>query len=167
MATTLASFAVFNADIHLDGPIHIRWGTTTTRETLQVASHAAASPELGVNALDAMLTLFNGVNAFRQQMPEHCRIHGIITEGGVATNIIPDKAACRFLLRSATEEWIEKLSKRFLEIVQGASLIAGTTYTVEDRSTGCKSRKPNRYLNASYVEVMTELGEKVPANPPP
>ena len=132
-----------------------------------VASHAAASPELGVNALDAMLTLFNGVNAFRQQMPEHCRIHGIITEGGVATNIIPDKAACRFLLRSATEEWIEKLSKRFLEIVQGASLIAGTTYTVEDRSTGCKSRKPNRYLNESYVEVMTELGEKVPANPPP
>ena len=132
-----------------------------------VASHAAASPELGVNALDAMLTLFNGVNAFRQQMPEHCRIHGIITEGGVATNIIPDKAACRFLLRSATEEWIEKLSKRFLEIVQGASLIAGTTYEVEDRSTGCKSRKPNRHLNASYAEVMAELGEKLPADPPP
>lgn len=132
-----------------------------------VASHAASSPERGVNALDAMITLFNGVNAFRQQMPEHCRIHGIITEGGVAANVIPEKSSCCFYLRSATEEWIEKLSKRFLEIVQGASLIAGTTYTAEDRSTGCRSRKPNRYLNANYVEVMRELGETVPDDLPP
>ena len=132
-----------------------------------VASHAAGSPELGVNALDAMITLYNGVNAFRQQMPEHCRIHGIITEGGAAPNVIPEKSSCCFYLRSATEEWIEKLSKRFLEIVQGASLIAGTTYTVEDRSTGCQSRKPNRHLNENYIDVMKELGENIPIDPRP
>ncbi len=51
VATTLASFAVFNSDIHLDGPIHIRWGTTTTRETLQVASHAAAALDYNTDLL--------------------------------------------------------------------------------------------------------------------
>lgn len=43
VASTIASFALFDSDIHLDGPIHIRWGTTTTRETIQVAAHAAAA----------------------------------------------------------------------------------------------------------------------------
>ena len=43
VATMIASFAIFDCDIHLDGPIHIRWGTTTTRETLQIAAHAAAA----------------------------------------------------------------------------------------------------------------------------
>lgn len=43
VAATIASFAILDSDIHLDGPIHIRWGTTTTRETLQVAAHAAAA----------------------------------------------------------------------------------------------------------------------------
>ena len=130
-----------------------------------VAAHAAASPELGINALDAVITLFNGVNAFRQQLPEFCRIHGIILSGGTRPNIIPDEASCRFFLRSADEEWMKKIDKRFCEIVQGASLIAGTTYSLGDFSSGCKSRLPNRYLNESYVEMMTELGETIPAKP--
>ncbi len=51
IATTLASFVVFNSDIHLDGPIHIRWGTTTTRETLKVASHVAAALDYNTDLL--------------------------------------------------------------------------------------------------------------------
>lgn len=43
VATTLASFALFSGNFHLDGPIHIRWGVTTAKETLQVAAHAAAA----------------------------------------------------------------------------------------------------------------------------
>ncbi len=43
VATTLASFALFSGNFHLDGPIHIRWGITTARETLQIAAHAAAA----------------------------------------------------------------------------------------------------------------------------
>ncbi|MBP5182325.1 MAG: amidohydrolase, partial [Lentisphaeria bacterium] len=70
------------------------------------ASHAAAAPELGLNALDAVLLLFNAVNAFRQQMPDCCRIHGIVKEGGEAPNIIPDRASCRFFLRSLDQKWM-------------------------------------------------------------
>ncbi len=51
VATTLASFVLFNADIHLDGPIHIRWGITTSRETLQIAAHTAAAIDRNTNLL--------------------------------------------------------------------------------------------------------------------
>jgi methylamine---corrinoid protein Co-methyltransferase len=51
VATMIASFALFNCDIHLDGPIHIRWGTTTTRETLQIAAHAATAMDLNTDVL--------------------------------------------------------------------------------------------------------------------
>ncbi len=51
VAATLASFALFNCDIHLDGPIHIRWGTTTTRETLKVAAHACAALDKNTDLL--------------------------------------------------------------------------------------------------------------------
>ncbi len=51
VATTIASFALFNCDIHLDGPIHIRWGTTTTRQTMQVAGHVAAALDYNTDVL--------------------------------------------------------------------------------------------------------------------
>ena len=126
-----------------------------------VASHAAASPELGVNALDAVVTLFNGVNAFRQQMPEFCRIHGVVTNGGVMPNIIPAEASCRFYLRSADEAWMEKIDRRFSQMVQGASMIAGTTYTQKKYSIDCRSRKPNGPLNSAFMEMMAEQGEEM------
>ena len=51
VATMIASFAIFDCDIHLDGPIHIRWGTTSTRETLQIAAHAAAALDMNTDFL--------------------------------------------------------------------------------------------------------------------
>ena len=52
------------------------------------AAHAAAVPHEGINALDAVIILFNSINALRQQLKDDVRIHGIISEGGVAPNII-------------------------------------------------------------------------------
>src|SRR3989338_7110249 len=63
-------------------------------------SHASAYPEEGVNALDAVIQTFNSINAMRQQLRNDVRIHGIITNGGVAPNIIPDRAAAYFYVRS-------------------------------------------------------------------
>ena len=54
------------------------------------AAHAAARPELGVNALDAMLLAFNGIAALRQQLPSEVRVHAIITKGGTLPQVIPD-----------------------------------------------------------------------------
>jgi methylamine--corrinoid protein Co-methyltransferase len=53
VATTLASFALLSGNFHLDGPIHIRWGITTSRETLKVAAHAAAAVDANTDLLIA------------------------------------------------------------------------------------------------------------------
>lgn len=129
------------------------------------AAHASGSPELGVNALDAVMLLFSAVNCQRQQMPEFCRIHGVVTDGGVAPNIIPETASCRFFLRSANEEWMEKLDQRFDNMVKGVSLCTGTTYTKKSVSIDCRSRKANAALNEAYVEFITELGEEISPTP--
>lgn len=86
--------------------LHPGGKTTYSQDTLAVepldfkfygkAAHAATSPENGINALDAVIQLFNGINALRQQLPPDVRIHGIITDGGDAPNIIPEYAAARF-----------------------------------------------------------------------
>ena len=65
------------------------------------SSHASAYPEEGINALDGVIQTFNGVNALRQQLGSDVRIHGIITDGGKAPNIIPERASATFYVRSA------------------------------------------------------------------
>ena len=150
---------------------HPGWCTIPDRGSLAIrrydvtfhglTAHASASPEMGINALDAVMLLFNAISFQRQQMPEICRIHGIVTQGGVAPNIIPDTASCRFFLRSASEEWMEKLDKRFDGMVRGAATMTGTTYTKELYSISCRSRKPNKPLNDAYVEMMVDQGETI------
>src|SRR5205823_3207993 len=64
------------------------------------ASHASADPWAGVNALDACVGTYNAVSMLRQQVRPDCRIHGIITNGGQAANIIPEQAAATFYVRA-------------------------------------------------------------------
>ncbi len=131
-----------------------------------VSSHAAAAPELGVNALDAVMMLFNAVSFQRQQMPDVCRIHGIVTNGGKMPNIIPESASCRFYLRSSNEEWMEKLDGRFDNMVKGVAMACGCTYTKEKFSIDCRSRKPNALLNKVFCEAMALQGEEIPVKYP-
>src|SRR3972149_1824589 len=77
-------------------------------------SHASAYPEEGVNALDAVIQTFNSISALRQQLRSDVRIHGIITDGGAAPNIIPDKASASFYVRAKDlNELILKLADAF------------------------------------------------------
>ncbi|MBE6387711.1 MAG: M20 family metallopeptidase [Lentisphaerae bacterium] len=124
------------------------------------ASHAAGAPELGVNALAAVNLLFAGVNAYREQTPENVRMHGIITCGGEAPNITPDLASCRFFLRSTDQKWMEKIEKRFLDIVRGAELMTGATAEVKPFNIPYKARRPNDALNRNFLEGITKLGVK-------
>ena len=122
------------------------------------ASHAAGTPELGINALAAVNLLFAGINAYREQIPEDSRMHGIITDGGEAPNITPARAACRFFLRSTSQEWIEKMEKRFKDIVHGAELMTGATAEIRPFNTPYQARKPNASLNKLYLESISRLG---------
>ena len=94
-------------------------------------SHAAAEPWEGRNALDAMISLFVSVGLWRQQLPPHCRVHGIIQEGGTAANIIPDRTRAWFMVRSADQAFYETMKHRFVELCQAAALAAGVEVSVE------------------------------------
>ena len=117
-------------------------------------AHAAAYPEKGINALDAVNLLFTGVNTYRQYIPEHARIHGVILDGGHVPNVIPDYARCRFYLRSADEAWMPVLEKRFRDIVKGAELMTGATAEVHPFRPAYKARRPNRTMNREYIRCM-------------
>src|SRR3989338_1447879 len=76
------------------------------------SAHAAASPFLGRNALDAVILTFNNINALRQQLPSDVRIHGIIPDGGKRPNIIPDFASCWFYVRTKDKDYLPALLEK-------------------------------------------------------
>ncbi len=122
------------------------------------SSHAANSPEKGRNALDAAMLFFQGINAWRQHLPESSRIHGIITSGGAAPNIIPDFTSCSFYIRAENEPTMSEMIKRFRDIAKGAALMTGTSCEVKDGGEGYMGGKINKTLNEEYFRVAEELG---------
>ncbi len=95
------------------------------------AAHASGAPEKGINALDAVIQLFNGINALRQHLPADVRIHGIITHGGDAPNIIPEYASARFYIRAETWKKTEETATKVRAIADGAALSTGARVKVE------------------------------------
>lgn len=95
------------------------------------AAHAAAAPEAGVNALNAVIHLFTGIDALRQHLREDVRIHGIISDGGKAPNVVPDFAAANFMLRCRDREYLsEVVVDKVRRIAEGAALITGASLEV-------------------------------------
>jgi len=94
-------------------------------------AHAAASPDQGVNALDALILFFNGIALLRQQVPDDVRIHGIITDGGKARNIIPEYTRAEFLVRSVSQRTLFALLEKVKACADGAALSTGCTVKVE------------------------------------
>lgn len=113
-------------------------------------SHAASEPWMGRNALDAMIALFVSVGLWRQQLPPHCRVHGIISEGGTAANIIPDRTRAWFMIRSADQPYYEVMKTRFRQLCEAAALAADVTVEVEF-SGAASTMKHNTTLAARWV----------------
>jgi amidohydrolase len=94
-------------------------------------SHAASEPWEGRNALDAMISLFSSVGLWRQQLPPHARVHGIIQEGGTAANIIPDRTKAWFMVRSADQAFYGVMKERFRRLCEAAAIAADCAVEVE------------------------------------
>ena len=122
-------------------------------------AHAAADPHNGVNALNAAMITYMSVHANRQQLRRDANavIHGIITEGGLASNVIPDKAVMRFGVRSSDDTYVPTLVDTVVNCAKGAALAAGCevefTY-----SNGLKSNIHNKPLEDLFQGVFDELG---------
>lgn len=100
-----------------------------------VASHASAAPELGVNALNAAQLFMMGIDMMRQHIPSDCQVHGIISHGGSAPNIVPDKTVLEYYYRAETVSHMNLLKEKIVRCAQGAALISGCTYTVDTNYT--------------------------------
>jgi amidohydrolase len=94
------------------------------------AAHASADPWEGVNALDAVIQTFNNVSMLRQQIRPESRIHGIVTSGGAAANIIPEFASATFYVRAADLDYMWALQKRVIACAEGAAKATGASLKV-------------------------------------
>jgi len=122
------------------------------------AAHAAAYPERGVNALDAVILLFNGVGLLRQQLPGAVRVHGIISEGGRAPNLIPERAQAQFWIRALDEEILEDAAERVEACAAGAAAATGTRLESRTLETSSPPMRANLPLAAAYRRQLEFLG---------
>lgn len=124
-------------------------------------AHASGAPEKGINALDAVILLFNGISALRQHVTADVRIHGIITDGGYAPNIIPEYAKARFYIRANTIQAARKIVGRVKNIAEGASLATGATLKVIPFQNEVDNQLINNKFDELFVEVSKTLGLEV------
>jgi amidohydrolase len=128
-------------------------------------SHASSDPFLGRNALDAMISLFTSVALWRQQLPVGARVHGIITDGGRAANIIPGRTAASFMLRARDQETYVRIKARFEDLVRAAALAADCTseVTFSGASTAMRDNEVLvRLWSANMRALGIEDGDPVP-----
>ena len=122
------------------------------------AAHAAAYPERGINALDGVIALFVSVGLLRQQLPRGVRIHGIVSDGGEAPNIIPEHAAARFWVRALDDEELAQAAERLLACAEGAAASTGTRLEVREEAGGSPAMRPNLPLADTYRRQLVALG---------
>lgn len=93
------------------------------------ASHAAAAPERGRSALDAVEAMDMMVNMMREHVPQETRIHYVITDGGKAPNVVPETAEVYYYVRHPNQRTVAEIMERVKKAAQGAALGTGTSYT--------------------------------------
>jgi len=124
------------------------------------AAHAASAPDLGVNALEAVIQTFVGINSQRMHLRSDARIHGIITHGGDAVNIIPSRAAARFSVRARDRTYQRSLVERLQRVAEGAAAASGARLEwIEQR--GYSNMIPNRTMAEAFAHNLQALGREV------
>ena len=129
-------------------------------------AHAAAQPHKGVNALEALILAFNSINSLRQHIKGEARIHGIITDGGEAPNIVPAHSAATFLIRAQDNDYLEELKDKVLNCFIGASLASGATLKYDWGNKTYDPMKNNLTLAQLFSENFELLGRHVKAFDP-
>ncbi|KAI2620069.1 hypothetical protein GGR54DRAFT_114841 [Hypoxylon sp. NC1633] len=124
-------------------------------------AHAAASPWLGINALDALITAYNALSVLRQQTMPGDVIQGNITNGGVRPNVIHAYTAGNFVVRANTQARVKELKKKVDACFEAGATATGATL----KMTAVQSyadHVPNRVLGASYRRYFNELSPPMP-----
>ncbi len=129
------------------------------------AAHAAAMPEAGINALNALLLTYRAIDALRQHVTSDVRIHGVITHGGDAPNIVPAFAQGEFLVRAGTRRALVDVMAKVRRCAEGAAVATGARVELTEGLVYAE-RNNNRVLAGLFAENMRRLrveGEQPPA----
>ena len=125
------------------------------------AAHAAAHPEEGVNALETMILAFNAINSLRQHIKDNSRVHGIITHGGEAANVVPAYSAAKLLVRASNSVYLEELKQKVLNCFSGASLATGAQLEYKWGEIVYAPMNNNLTLARLFSLNLESLGRKV------
>ncbi|MCG7344055.1 M20 family metallopeptidase [Sporosarcina sp. ACRSL] len=124
-----------------------------------VSSHAAVAPEKGISALDGVLMMFNGIEYMREHVRDDVRIHGIISEGGIAPNIVPERAVANFLVRASNRTYLNEITKRVCDVAKGAALATGTEVII-NKGKSLENKLNVQSLNDILLENAVKAGAK-------
>ena len=133
------------------------------------AAHAAAMPERGVNALDAMMLAYQAIAALRQHIRPTERVHGIVTDGGQAPNVVPARTAGRFYVRAADFQDLAPLKARIETCFRAGALATGCELELAWGEADYRDIHPNQPLANAFRHNAESLGrdffpiEKLPA----
>ena len=130
------------------------------------AAHAATRPETGINALEAMLQSFAAINSLRQHIKDKARIHGIITDGGEAANIVPAHSAGNFLVRAEDDTYLEELKEKVLNCFIGAATATGARLEYQWANVYYAPMLNNPTLARLFSQNMESLGRNMPLSNP-
>jgi amidohydrolase len=127
-------------------------------------AHAATDPWNGANALDGLLLTFSNIGALRQQLKPHVRVHGIVTDGGQAPNIVPERASASLMVRAGDPASMEKVYKRVVDCVHAGAMASGTRVEIE-RITTVLNTRINGALSDLIAANLSQLGQPFNRDP--
>ncbi|WP_306463216.1 amidohydrolase [Solihabitans fulvus] len=122
------------------------------------AAHAAAAPQLGVNAADAITVAQVAIGLARQHLEPNQLVSGIVTRGGTASNIVPDHTTAVFDLRAADFDSLARLDKRIRNCFEAGALATGCTHEIVQLSPTYAELSPDSWLAAAYRRAVGEIG---------
>ncbi len=136
-------------------------------EFLGRPAHAAAAPEAGLNALDAMVVAFSALGLLRQQVRDGARIHGIITDGGQAVNVIPHRTAALLLVRAPDDDYLEVLREKVLSCFRAGAEATGCQLRFRwGEETRYMTMRTNLTLAQAFRANLEALGRPVEEGEP-
>ena len=125
-------------------------------------AHAAARPAEGINALEAMIQSFTAINSLRQHIKSSARIHGIITDGGEAANVVPAHSAGYFIVRAEDDDYLDELKQKVINCFTGAATASGARLEYKWGEVRYSSLRNNLTLAQLFRRNIQSLGRKMP-----
>lgn len=125
-------------------------------------AHASAFPERGINAADALTVAQTAIGCLRQHIRQTDRIHGIITHGGDAPNIVPAHTAAHYIVRARTLDELGDIHDKVVRCFEAGALATGSTLTIKEDHLPYAEVKPDTDIAAAYRRNVTELGRFLP-----